>query len=271
MDYSMDKKVSVIMGIYNCENTLQEALDCILKQTYKNWEVVMCDDASEDQTAQIAEKYVQRYPERFVLLRNSKNKGLNFTLNRCLQKAKGQYIARMDGDDWCSADRFEKEVFALEGDPSISIVSTDMEFFDESGVWGKTTTKKYPQNADFLKGTPFCHAPCMVRREAYEAVGGYSVEKKLLRVEDYHLWVKMYENGFKGMNIQEALYQMRDDRNAQGRRKFRYRLNEAYVKAYAVRHLKLRSTGYLYCLRPILIGMLPQKVYKWLHRGNKNS
>ena len=92
--------------------------------------------------------------------------------------------------------------------------------------------------------------------------------KRLLRVEDYHLWIKMYEKGYKGINIQEPLYLMRDDRYAQGRRKFKYRVNEAYVKAYAVKALGMKKKNYIYCLRPIIIGLLPKNVYRILHRNS---
>lgn len=265
----MNKKISVIMGIYNCAETLGEALDCIVKQSYTNWEVIMCDDCSEDNTVEVAERYVQKYPGKFIMLRNDKNRGLNYTLNRCLKNAHGEYIARMDGDDLCAEDRFEKEVEVLEKNPQISIVSTDMLFFDEEGVWGSTHVSKLPNKKEFLKATPFCHAACMVRKEAYMTVEGYSISDRLLRVEDYHLWIKMYAKGYKGMNIQTPLYFMRDDRNAEKRRKFKYRINEAYVKGYAVKQLKLPIYGYLYCLKPILIGILPAKLYQLLHRKNR--
>lgn len=265
----MNKKISVIMGIYNCAETLKEALDCILNQSYTNWEVIMCDDCSRDNTVEVAEKYVKKYPEKFILLKNLENYGLNYTLNKCLKVATGDYIARMDGDDLCAENRFQKEVEVLEKNPEIAIVSTDMLFFDENGVWGKTNTKKNPTKENFLKGTPFCHAACMVRREAYISVQGYSVSDRLLRVEDYHLWIKMYEKGYKGMNIQEALYLMRDDRNAQKRRKFKYRMNESYVKGYAIKHLKLKKIDYIYCFSPILVGLLPQFLYNLLHRSKQ--
>lgn len=266
MVLKMNEKISVIMGIYNCAETLEEALDCIVKQTYTNWEVIMCDDCSTDHTVKIAEKYVIEYPNQFVLLRNDENKGLNYTLNKCLEFADGDYIARMDGDDLCAEDRFEKEVEALRKNPEIAIVSTDMLFFDENGVWGKTYAELYPIKESFLKGTPFCHAACMVRKEAYEKVKGYSISDRLLRAEDYHLWIKMYAKGFKGMNLQEPLYSMRDDRNAQGRRKFKYRLNEAYVKKVAIKELGLKKRNYVWCLRPIIIGLLPGSLYRILHR-----
>lgn len=108
-------------------------------------------------------------------------------------------------------------------------------------VCGENICRIVSDKRKLLKGTPFCHAACMVRKEAYEKVKGYSISDRLLRVEDYHLWIKMYAKGFKGMNLQEPLYSMRDDRNAQGRRKFKYRLNEAYVKKVAIKELGLKK------------------------------
>lgn len=265
----MDKPlVSVIMGIYNCADTLPEAIECILNQTYPDWELIMCDDGSEDDTYKVAAGYSSNYPDKIVLLRNKKNQGLNKTLNNCLDAAKGRYIARMDGDDLCSYNRFQKEIEFLEANNDFAIVSTNMEYFDEQGVFGKSSSKEYPQKKDIVKGTPHCHAPCMVRKEAYDVVGGYSVDKKLLRVEDYHLWIKIYAHGYKGYNIQEPLYQMRDDRNATKRRRFRYRLNEAYVKLLAVKLLKLPLWNAVYALRPIIVGMMPAGIYGMLHKQN---
>lgn len=262
----MSHKISIISGIYNCADTLTEAIESILAQSVTDWEWILCDDASSDDTFLVAKNYADKFPDKFVLLQNEQNKGLNYTLNRCLEYAKGKYIARMDGDDLCSPERFFEELSFLEAHPDIAIVSTDMEFFDETGTWGKISHPEYPQNRDFLRGSPFCHAPCMVRREAFDAVGGYSVEKRLLRVEDYHLWVKMYNKGFRGKNIQHVLYQMRDDRNAYKRRKFRYRLNEAYVRLLLIKELKLPFYGVIYALRPIIVGLLPEKLYDLLHK-----
>lgn len=263
-------KVSVIMGIYNVSDTLGEAVDSVLNQTYQDFELILCDDGSTDDTYDIASLYQKKYPDKIILLQNERNKGLNYTLNKCLTTAKGKYIARMDGDDICMPERFEEEVNVLESKPEIAIVSTDMAFFDETGVWGRISHPEYPQRIDFMKGTPFCHAPCMVRKEAYDAVEGYSVDRKLLRVEDYHLWVKMYSKGIRGKNINKVLYYMRDDRKAYNRRKFRYRINEAYVHLYAKRILKLPIKGYLYVAKPILVGLLPGFLYNLLHRTRLN-
>ncbi len=267
----MSKKISIIMGIYNCADTLSAAIDSILNQTYQNWELILCDDCSQDSTYSLAKQYLEKYPEKIKLLKNDVNKGLNHTLNRCLAVASGEYIARMDGDDISYPDRLEKEAAVLENNPDIAIVSTDMEFFDENGVWGRTHVNPVPTKRLFIKGTPFCHAACLVRKEAYMAVEGYSEEKRLLRVEDYHLWVKMYAKGYKGVNIKEILYQMRDDRSAQKRKKLIYRFNEAYVMRYAIKHLKLPFYWIIFSVKPIIIGMLPSFIYKALHRYKRSK
>lgn len=257
-------EISVIMGIYNCADTLSEAIESVLGQTMSEWELIMCDDGSSDATSEVAEFYIKKYPERMVLLKNKENRGLNYTLNRCLKMATGKYIARMDGDDICLPERFAVEYEILEKEKVISIVSTDMGYFDETGIWGNISHPEYPKKEDFLHGSPFCHAPCMVRKEAYDAVKGYTEKKRLLRVEDYHLWIKMYEVGYRGKNIPKQLYLMRDDKAAYKRRKFRYRVNEAYVRGMAVRKLGLPISGYLYAIQPIIIGILP-KESGWSH------
>ena len=259
-------KISVLMGVYNCTNTLPYAIDSILSQTYPDWELIACDDGSTDASYAVLKKYQDALGDKILVLKNEENMGLNFTLNRCLENASGEYIARMDGDDYSYPQRFEVELDALNGNREIAFVSTDMEFFDDLGVWGRTNAKRFPEKKDFVKGSPFCHAPCMIRTSAMKAVGGYTVSKRFLRVEDYHLWVKLYEAGYRGQNLSQLLYKMRDDRNAQKRKKFVYRINESYVKALAIKHLGLSKLNYIFCLRPLLIGMLPSAVYKVLHR-----
>lgn len=262
----MEYKISIIMGIYNCASTLDEAIQSILNQTYTNWKLIMCDDASTDQTYEIAKKYADKY-ENILLISNEKNKGLNYTLNHCLKYVDTEYVARMDGDDISLSTRLEKEINFLESHPEYAIVSSNMIYFDETGEWGKSKSIKEPVNKDFVSGTPFCHAPSMIRKKAYDEVNGYSEEKRLLRVEDYHLWYKMYLKGLKGYNIEEALYKMRDDRNAINRRKFKFRINEAYIRYLIVRDFNLSKVNYIFAMKPLIIGLLPSFFYEFLHKN----
>lgn len=254
------------MGVYNCGGTLAQALDSLLAQTYQDFEVIMCDDGSTDNTAEVAAGYVSRFPHKFRLIHNERNMGLNRTLNNCLERVRGAYIARMDGDDISLPDRFAKEVDFLDCNPEYAIVSGPMVYFDERGEFRRGRGNGEVSARDFLAGSPFCHAPCMVRREAYMTVNGYTVAKKLLRVEDYHLWFKMYACGYKGYNLVDVIYAMRDDRYAVRRRRFKDRLNEARLKLWGFRRLGIQPWLWVYALRPILVGMLPGVVYNYLHR-----
>lgn len=263
----MAANISILMGIYNCASTLPEAIDSILAQTYTDWELIMCDDGSTDETYAVAEQYRNRFPEKMILLKNGQNMGLNYTLNHCLEHAGGTYIARMDGDDLSLPQRFEKELAALEKEPDLAVVSCPMIYFDEQGERQSGRTQcELPTPEMLVHGPVHCHAPCMVRGEVMRDVGGYSVDSRLLRVEDWHLWLKIYASGRRGRNLTEPLYKMRDDRNAAARRKFRYRLNEAYLTALVIRTLKLPLWKYVFVLRPILVGMLPGAVYRYLHK-----
>ena len=266
----MNHKISIIMGIYDCEDTLSEAIDSIIKQTYSNWELIMCDDGSHDNTYEVAKKFQKQFPDKIILLHNDHNIGLNKTLNRCLEYASGEYIARMDGDDLSLKDRFENEVKILDEFEDIAIVSCPMIYFDKNGDWGEGSAIEYPSNSDFIKGTPFCHAPCMVRKEAYMAVKGYSTSKWTMRAEDYHLWFKMYAIGYKGYNLQTAYYKMRDDEKAYNRRRFKYCINEVYVRFSGYRMLNIPIKYYVYVLRPIVVGLLPKKIYMYFHHKKKN-
>lgn len=253
------------MGIYNCAATLQEALNTLYAQTYQDFKIILCDDGSVDDTLKIAEDNARLHPN-VIVIKNDRNRGLNYTLNHCLKYADTEYIARMDGDDLCNPTRFEKQVKFLDEHPEYAIVSSPMIYFDEDGIFHTGTAFGEPQKEDFVKGSPFCHAPCMVRKEAFDAVEGYSDFDLVHRVEDYHLWMKMYMKGYKGYNLSVPLYSMRDDRNAAARRNVKARRNEAYVKYQICKNFNLPFYKYIYCLRPLILAILPQWLYSFLHK-----
>ena len=270
----MEIDISIIMGIYNCAETLSEAIDSIIQQTCKSWELIMCDDGSSDDTFEIAKKYADKYPEKIIVIKNSQNMGLNYTLNHCLEYVKGKYIARMDGDDISLPNRLEIEKEFLDTHLDYAIVSTPMIFFDENGDWGESKAIEIPKLSDFVFHAPFhCHAPCMIRTEAMKKVQGYTVDKRLLRYEDCNLWYKLYSAGYQGYNIQKPLYKMRDDRNAYLRRSPSSRLRAVYVQWVGFRMIKMPLKYYPYLLveflKSVLILLLPEGIYQKLHRRNK--
>ena len=255
----MNEKVSILMGAYNCGGTLAAAVRSIMKQTYKNWELIICDDGSKDNTYETAERLAAE-DDRIIVIRNETNLGLNVTLNNCLKQASGDYVARMDGDDECLPDRFEKQVRFLRENPEFDIVSSWMSLFDESGEWGMQKTPEYPTPAQVVTGSPICHAPVMIRRECIDRAGGYSEESYTLRVEDVDLWIRLYSMGCRAYNIQEPLYRMRNDKNAFSRRKYMYRVNSTKVRLKGCRLLHLGPKCYLKAFKPMIKGLVPARI-----------
>lgn len=256
-------KVSVLMSVYNCENTVKKSIDSIINQTFTDWEFIICDDGSKDNTYKFVQE-IAKEDSRIILIKNDKNRGLSYSLNHCLKVAKGVYCARMDGDDLCDPLRFEKQVEFLDNNGKYGFVSTRMTRFDEDGIYQTPDPlESYsPRKKDFIKGSPFCHAPVMIRRSAYDAVNGYRDIPQTLGVEDYDLWFRLYAKGYKGYVLQEPLYHMFDGRGAAKRRTFKRRLNEAWVRKSGYKMLKIPMIFRIYAIKPILIGIIPQCIYK---------
>lgn len=260
----MEKKISVIMGIYNSRSkkVLKESIDSILNQTYKNFEFIICDDGSSNECITWA-KEICKNDNRVKFIKNEENKGLAFTLNHCLKVAEGDYIARMDDDDISHLDRFEKQIKFLEENKEYGLVGSVMNLFDEQGVWGKRKYKEYVKKEDFLYRVAVPHPTIMARKDAYNIVNGYRDLKKTYRVEDYDCFMRMFARGIKMYNFQEALLDYREDKICAKKKKYRYRLNEMYVRYNGFKELKiLKFKNYIYVLKPLLAGVIPQKFIK---------
>lgn len=234
----MKKKVSIIMGIYNCEKTLKKSIDSILNQTYENWELIMCDDGSTDNTYEIANEYAKK-DERIKLIKNSKNMGLAKSLNNCLKISSGEYIMRHDGDDIMIKDRIEKQVNYMETN-NCDACGSGAYIFDDNGIWGIRQPSKIPTKSCMILGSPFIHPTVIIKRDVLLKVGGYSDnELTRQRLEDYDLWIKIYENNCILHNIQEPLILYREDRNAYIKRKKKFRIAETKARLHACRRLNI--------------------------------
>ncbi len=265
-------KVSVIMGIYNCENTLAEAIDSILAQTYTNWELILCDDGSADGTYALAEKYKDRLPGKIILLKNERNMKLSFTLNRCLEAAKGELIARMDGDDISHEDRLEKQVAYLLEHPGIQLVGCAMRRFDEKGFHDIMHPVPAPDKWTLRYRVPFYHATILTYKTVYDTLHGYTVADRAVRVEDRDLWFRFYANGFSGANIDEALYDVRENADAIKRRTALSRFRSLRTTAFGYRLL-----GYprRWLLREVFVliakSIIPYKVKQYFRDKKDNG
>lgn len=257
--------VSVIMGAYNCADTLPAAIESVRSQTVQDWELIICDDGSEDGTLAIAARFEEIDP-RIRVISHSPNRGLAPALNRCLEHARGQYAARMDADDTCASERFAKQLNFLAQHPHIAFVSCAINYVDESGVWGRSLPESRPTTRSFLRGNPYAHGAVMARKIEVLTVGGYCEADDRWRVEDYDLWLRMHASGFSGANLQEVLYNLQNDGMAAARRSSRARRNEARVAWRAGRINGSPVVGVLAAVRPIILSVLPQSVYLLAYR-----
>ncbi|MBQ3431229.1 MAG: glycosyltransferase family 2 protein [Clostridia bacterium] len=260
-------KVSIIMGARNCEKTIQKCIDSIFAQTFTDWEFIICDDASEDGTGQFLENFQKVHSEKIIVLHNKERQFLAYSLNKCLRIARGTYIARMDADDISLPERLEKQVNFLDTHPEYAVVGTAMIPFDESGTKQPRYMITRPQNTDLLLRAPFAHATIMMRKEAYDALDGYTVCKRTERGQDHDLWFRFYAAGFKGYNLPEALYLVLEDAQAMKRRTFRSRVYAVQTKIIGYRLLHYPVYRYIFALKPLVAAIVPPGIMRSYHRA----
>lgn len=177
-------KISVVMPVYNAEKYLKEAIDSILNQTFTNFEFIIINDGSTDCSEEIVKSYTD---SRIVYLKNNGNKGLVYTLNRGLNLARGEYIARMDSDDIAMPDRFRKQVAYLDKNSRVGICAMGIEYFGEMSGKRYFSDRSEEISVDLMFQCALCHPTVMIRKSmlinnclAYDP----SYEK----AEDYRLW-----------------------------------------------------------------------------------
>ena len=182
-------QISVILPIYNGEMYLAEAIDSILSQTYHDFELIIINDCSSDRTPEILSTYTD---DRIRIVNNPSNLKLSRSLNKGIELARGQLIARMDADDISLPERFEKQIAFLERNPEIGVVGSQLKKIDENGNFsGYISRELLPEilRWELFFGPPLGHPSVMMRADILKTVGGYSND--LLVAVDYELWTRL--------------------------------------------------------------------------------
>lgn len=259
--------VSVIMGVYNCNNKmlLEKSVESVIDQTYKDWELIICDDGSSDDTLQYL-RQLENTDRRIKVITYKQNKGLCYALNQCIKCATGKYIARQDDDDISYSTRFAREVEFLEQHAEISFVGTIADVCDDNGIWGQYIVEEKPTKDSFLWNSPFLHPSIVIRKQDLLDVGGYRVERITRRCEDYDLFMRLYAHGKNGYNIQEKLYGYRIVDGKRKKRPMKYRIDEMQIRYRGFCQLGLMPRGMIYVIKPFIIGFFPQKILKLLNK-----
>lgn len=257
-------KISVIMGVYNSEKTLRDSIESLIDQTFQDFELIICDDGSSDNTLEILKSFESSLKERLCILENPVNMGLAYSLNRCLKIAGGKYVARMDADDIAKTNRFEIQFKYLENLPEVDMVGSDVLLFDDSGVWGKRSYPFAPKKEDFLKRSQFIHPTIMIKRIVLLDLNGYTDQKITRRTEDYDLFMRFLAEGYIGINLSAPLLLYREDNDSYKRRAYRYRFDEARIRYRGFSRLGLLPKGLPYVIRPLIVGLIPHRILRSL-------
>lgn len=244
-------KVSVLMPAYNAEKYLGQAIESILNQTFGDFECIIIDDCSKDKTWDIIQEYAKK-DKRIVGVTNEHNLGIAGNLNKAISLAKGQYLARMDADDWAYPDRFEKQIAFLDSNPKVGIVGGAMEVYNESLDTLLYVRSYYTDNASLraymFKQSPFSH-PCIMYRK--EVIKDNLYNEKLSPTEDYDLYFRVGKT-YEFANLEDILLKYRTS-NTQSSSKTANR--QQYLTLY-VRLKAMVEYGYKASIKDILSSVL---------------
>ena len=199
-------KVTVLMSVYNGEKYLNEAIDSILGQTFKDFEFLIINDGSTDKTGEILESYND---PRIKIINNEKNIGLTKSLNKGLKLTRGEYIARQDADDISMPERLEKEVEFLETHQDYAVVGTFAKIINKNSEilsFLERPIEDLKIKEFFKKDNCIVHGSSMIRKACLSDIGFYN--ELMIRSQDYELWLRLSKK-YRLANIAKYLYMWR--------------------------------------------------------------
>lgn len=190
--------ISVVMPARNAQKYITSAIESILHQTFKRFELIIVNDSSTDKTREIIESFSKRDP-RVKLIHNEKRLNIASSLNKGIQQASANIIARMDTDDIAFSNRLELQHKLISKSKNVAVVGANIMIINAAG--DQTGIRKYPNSSKelkdcFFKYSPFAHPVVCFRKNMFEEVGGY--DPKYSPTEDLDLWFRLgskYEFG----------------------------------------------------------------------------
>lgn len=190
----MNPKISIILPTYNGEKYIKWAIESVISQSFSDWELIVIDDGSNDNTESIVKEYAGK-DQRVIYFKNEVNLEIQKSLNKGLKEAKGEYIARIDDDDeWIDKDKLKKQVEFLDNNPDYALVGTGAVVVNKEGVemfrYLLPETDQEIRNKLLMKNC-FIHSSVLFRKDVVLKLGGYSEDIEVKYIEDYDLWLKL--------------------------------------------------------------------------------
>jgi glycosyltransferase involved in cell wall biosynthesis len=237
-------KISVIMSVYNAQRYLQEAIDSLLQQTFKNFEFIIINDGSTDATIDILNRYNDH---RIIIINHPRNLGLARSLNNAIGLAKGKYIARMDADDISLPHRLSKQLTYLEHNPEIAVLGSAYYEIDEYNNVSKLVQlfceDEQIKRQLCLGQFSIAHPTAMIRKDALLDVGAYN--ENLMFTQDKDLWIRLAGKGYKFANLREPTLKKRELKN--------HPYYEDFIKKHRI------SRDYVYSMNSSIVNSLWEK------------
>lgn len=245
------------MPFYNAEKFLDESIQSILNQTFTDFEFIIINDASTDNSDEVVQKYLD--DERIVYVKNKENKGIVYNLNHGIKIAKADIIARMDGDDISMPERFEKQYEYLRHHEDITIVGAYAQVIDGNGI--KKEIMKFESNTIKMSKTffyidSFLHPLVMYRKKDIIDAGLYREQFNL--VEDNDLYLRLFFGDYKGVNLDSILLKYRKHSNSTD--KFfkikMWRLFKMRIELLRENKTQADIKKYLYTFANLILGLI---------------
>lgn len=184
MSNKEEKLISIVMAVYNCADFVEETIESLLNQNYSNFELIIVDDCSTDDTWTILNSFSD---DRIILLKNEKNRRLAYSLNRAIGICHGEYVARMDGDDLCEPDRFVVQVGYLDEHSDVAVLGGYVQQFGESSVLVKLPISHEEIKTELLFTNPMSHPAVMFRKSLIDSW----YDPRIVAAQDYELWSRL--------------------------------------------------------------------------------
>lgn len=202
--------LSVVMSVYNSEKYVVEAIDSVLSQTFKNFEFIIINDGSTDNSFELLQE--KAAVDSRVILIDRKNSGLTKSLNIALKRAKGKYIARIDADDICLPKRFQVQLDFLENNSNYGLVGSKYKIIDDASLVVCSQRVPFFATDDQIKGNiyrlnPFFHSSMMIEKKLFDYFGCY--DERFIYSQDYECWLR-FCHYTKMANIDDFLVYRRE-------------------------------------------------------------
>lgn len=207
MPHGSDPVVSVVIPCHDYARYLPEAVSSVLAQTFRDWELVIVDDGSTDDTVEVTQSLIACHPDRRIRLLQQSNAGVSAARNTGIEASTGRYILPLDADDVIAATMLEKTVGVLDSDPGIAIASTDVFTFTDDDLPPQAMPLPAYSRELLLQRLIMFYCS-LYRRAAWQTVGGYN--ESMRAGEDWDFWIGCVEHGFDAHHIHEALFGARN-------------------------------------------------------------